>query len=88
MDIKNGTIVKTQNGGNTSMESKISYFHFQNNKLKAEKIQTKTRTGGTENSAMFIQSFRCYFLHEFRFFSVMNGIVIQISDEGLCLNEE
>lgn len=38
MDFKNGTIVKTQNGGNTSMESKISYFHFQNNNcLKTEK---------------------------------------------------
>lgn len=41
--IKNGTqSLKTQNGGNTSMESKISYFHFQNNNcLKTEKMLDK-----------------------------------------------
>lgn len=37
--------VRIQNGGNTSMESKISYFHFQNNNcLKTEKILDKNNS--------------------------------------------
>lgn len=100
---KIGTIVKTQNGGNTSMESKISYFHFQNNKLfenRRKKNVYRQKLAQVEHwniLLVFIQSIRWYFLHEFLdfFFCFRSfrdewyGIVIQKDlDEGLCLNEE
>lgn len=77
------------------MESKISYFHFQNNNcLKTEKMLDKTRTGGTLKCYIAWCLYRAFgaifYMNLDFFFPVMNGMVYCNSDldEGLCLNKD